>query len=50
MENLVGDTNGLIHLIASIIALITGSLVLLMKKGINRHKQIGFVYVVSMRI
>ena len=50
MENLVGDTNGLIHLIASIIVLITGSLVLLMKKGTNRHKQIGFVYVVSMGI
>ena len=50
MEYLVGDTNGLIHLIASIIALITGSLVLIMKKGTKRHKQIGYVYVVSMGI
>ena len=50
MEYLVGDTNGLIHLIASIIALITGSLVLLLKKGTKLHKQIGYAYVVSMGI
>lgn len=50
MEHLVGDTDGLIHLIASIIALITGTLVLLTKKGTKRHKQIGYAYVVSMGI
>lgn len=50
MEHIVGDTNGLIHLIAAIIALITGSLVLLLKKGTQLHRQIGYVYVVSMGI
>ena len=50
MEHIVGDINGLIHLIASIIALITGSLVLLLKKGTKIHKQIGYTYVLSMGI
>ncbi len=50
MENLVGDTYGLIHLIASIGALIAGTLVLIMKKGSKRHKQMGYVYVISMAI
>ena len=50
MEHLVRGTNGMIHLIASIIALITGSLVLILKKGTKIHKQIGYVYVVSMGI
>lgn len=48
MENLVGDTYGLIHLISSIFALITGTLVLFMNKGTMRHKQSGYVYVISM--
>lgn len=48
MEYLVGDIYGLIHLISSIIALITGSLVLLMKKGTIWHKRIGYIYLVSM--
>ncbi len=48
MEHLVGDTYGLIHLISSIVALVTGTLVLIMKKGTIRHKQIGYVYVISM--
>jgi len=50
MENLVEDINGLIHLQASIIALISGTMVLLLKKGTKRHKQIGYVYVLSMGI
>ena len=48
MENLVADTTGLIHLIASTSALISGSLVLLMKKGTRTHIRIGYVYVTSM--
>ncbi|MFD2517707.1 DUF2306 domain-containing protein [Salinimicrobium flavum] len=50
MEYLVGDTYGLIHLLSSIVALVTGTLVLMMKKGTIRHKQIGYVYVISMGI
>lgn len=48
MEHLVGDTYGLIHLISSIVALIIGTLVLIMKKGTIQHKRIGYVYVISM--
>ncbi|NQY09978.1 MAG: DUF2306 domain-containing protein [Flavobacteriales bacterium] len=48
MENLVGDTYGLIHLIVSVLALITGTFVLLMRKGTNIHKKVGYVYVFSM--
>jgi len=48
MENIVSGTTGLIHIIASIIALVTGLLVLTTIKGTKRHKQIGYVYVVSM--
>jgi uncharacterized membrane protein len=48
MEHLVGDTYGLIHLVSSIVTLISGTLVLIMRKGTIRHKQIGYVYVISM--
>ena len=39
---------GLIHLIASILALIFGTLVLVLTKGTKIHKQIGYAYFVSM--
>lgn len=48
MENIVNGTTGLIHLIASIIALITGLFVLTSTKGTKTHKQIGYVYSISM--
>lgn len=48
MEHLFGDAYGLIHLISSVVALVTGTLVLIMKKGTNRHKRIGYAYVISM--
>lgn len=50
MEYIVGDSIGLIHLIASVLSLISGTMVLVMKKGTLRHKQIGYIYVVSMGI
>jgi uncharacterized membrane protein len=50
MQHLVGDTVGLIHLIASIAALLAGTLVLILKKGSKKHRQIGYAYVVSMAI
>jgi len=50
MEHLVEDAYGLIHLIASIVALVSGTLVLAMKKGTVRHKQVGYVYVTNMGI
>ena len=47
MENLVSGDIGLMHLSASILAMITGSLVLIKKKGTKKHKQIGLIYVIS---
>lgn len=44
------DTTGLIHLISSLFALLFGTMVLIMKKGTKRHKQIGYAYVVSMAV
>ena len=48
MDNIVTGTTGFIHLISSIIALVTGILVLTTTKGTTRHKKIGYIYVVSM--
>ena len=48
MEQLTGDSVGLIHLIASSLAMVTGSLVLILKKGTKLHKKVGYVYVFSM--
>ena len=48
MNQLIGDTYGLVHLISSVVALLAGTLVLLVKKGTSLHKRVGYVYVVSM--
>ena len=37
-------------MIVSVAALITGTLVLVIRKGTERHKQIGYIYVASMGI
>jgi len=50
MKHLIGDTTGLIHLIASCLALISGTMILGFKKGTALHKKIGYVYVVSMGV
>ncbi|MEQ9466244.1 MAG: DUF2306 domain-containing protein [Ekhidna sp.] len=50
MNNLVSSEVGLVHLIASILALIFGSLILIMSKGTRRHKQVGYAYVASMLV
>lgn len=50
MNNIVGDLSGLIHLIASVIALISGTIVLIAKKSTSFHKQMGYVYFSSMLI
>ena len=50
MDNIVTGTTGLIHLISSIIALVTGVFVLTTTKGTKAHKQIGYIYVISMII
>lgn len=48
MNNIVGSTIGLVHLIFSVIALVTGIFVLCTTKGTLQHKRIGYIYAVSM--
>ena len=48
MNNLTSGFIGTLHLYVSIIAMLTGILVLSMKKGTKKHKQIGYVNVVAM--
>ena len=50
MENLVGDTTGLIHLISSCSALLFGTLVLMLKKGTKLHVKMGYIYLISMGV
>jgi len=44
------DTTGLIHVISSIISLITGTWIVLNTKATSIHKRVGYVYVVAMTI
>jgi uncharacterized membrane protein len=48
MRQVIFSEIGLIHLIASIFALIFGTLVLVLTKGTKFHKQIGYAYAASM--
>ena len=48
MANLINNEIGLIHLIASVLALVFGSAVLMMTKGSKIHIRTGYLYVVSM--
>lgn len=50
MIDMIQSTEGLIHTIAGVIALLTGTLVLILKKGTKLHTRIGYVYVVVMLI
>lgn len=40
----------MIHLIASLLAVLFGTMVLIMRKGTKKHKKIGYVYVASMTV
>lgn len=44
------DSTGLIHLIAAICSLITGTMILAIQKGTVLHKKTGYIYVLSMII
>lgn len=46
----VGSWIGLIHLIASIFALVFGSWVLVAEKGTPFHRKIGYLYAISMAL
>ena len=45
---LYASTTGLIHLVASILALMTGTFVITTKKGTSIHRKVGYVYAGSM--
>lgn len=49
-ENFITSQTGLIHFIASIIALILGTLVLFLEKGTTKHKLIGKLYALTMLV
>lgn len=44
------STTGLVHLASAVIALVTGTVVLFIRKGNKTHKIWGYAYVVSMAI
>jgi len=46
--NFVTSQTGLIHFVASILALIFGTLVLYLPKGTLKHKRIGKLYAITM--
>ncbi|MBX2892917.1 MAG: hypothetical protein KF734_18550 [Saprospiraceae bacterium] len=48
MQHLVSDAWGWVHLFASVIALVAGTLVLWLEKGTVAHKRIGYLYALSM--
>lgn len=48
MNTLTSGLTGTFHLIVSIIAMISGMMVLCRPKGTKRHKQVGYIYVVAM--
>jgi len=49
-EHFITDGTGLVHTIASFVALILGTWVLWVKKGGKLHKQLGYVYALSMAV
>jgi len=48
MNSLIHSPTGLIHLIASMISLICGTLVLVLPKGTRIHKSSGYIYFIFM--
>ncbi len=50
MENLVHSDLGMVHLLAALLSTVSGTMVLAMRKGTKRHKQVGYVYIASMTI
>ncbi|WP_375446637.1 hypothetical protein [uncultured Fibrella sp.] len=50
MDELIQSPVSLIHVGAAIVALATGTFVIMKPKGTARHQQVGYVYVVSMMV
>lgn len=50
MHHLIHDHIGFIHLISALVATVSGTVILFMAKGTNKHKMIGYGYVISMAV
>jgi len=48
MYNFVNNSLGWFHLLTAFVAMLAGAYVLFKPKGSQRHKQVGYVYVVAM--
>lgn len=48
MNTIISSQAGLVHIIASVLALIFGTLVLTMPKGGRQHRKAGYLYAASM--
>lgn len=48
MDSIIFSTTGLVHLVFSILAMISGAWIVLTKKGTKLHKQIGYFYTINM--
>ena len=48
MEGVITSPIGLLHTISAFIALITGTIVIVNRKGTRFHKRVGYVYAISM--
>lgn len=46
--NFVNSEIGMIHLVTSMLALVFGTMILIMKKGTRMHRKVGYAYVGSM--
>lgn len=50
LNALYADRVGLIHLLASIAALLSGTAVLILAKGTRTHKRVGYIYTAAMAV
>ena len=50
MLDMIQSTEGWVHSLAGVVALITGTITLILKKGTKLHLGIGYVYVTSMAV
>jgi hypothetical protein len=48
LDNIIHSNIGWFHTVTAVIAMVMGLVVIFKKKGTKRHKQLGYIYVVSM--
>lgn len=50
MQNLVGSSIGLGHLICSLLSILFGTFIIILRKGTKTHKRVGYLYVIGMML